>query len=1232
LAKSADNMIGIDMTPTAPTISNIAWDKVGTPGNNSVIDGIPEAKYTINETTGAVKTTVDNTLFTSEVIRTGTVVRVQLPKEAKGAELEAKEGNLVLVTWGVTAVDEVELTATDITNGYVDVVVPFEVIRQQNTGDVPVFAQIQRGRSISAPSSDVVVNYQFEVDGWFNLNGVTTANAPETAAYGFVIEGADTRVGASTVIGDINGDGYEDVFVSSMNADANNGRGWVVFGRTDGASISLSELNEGGPKGFAVSHKGYTNMPYALGIASKAGDVNGDGLADFIVSDPYADPNAKANAGRAYVIFGRTATSNIELSTFTMSPSAAPSTVQGFTINGRNAYDYLSISVSGGGDVNGDGLDDLIVSAPYADPYTGYSDAGTEYVIFGKTSGTAVYVSSVAPSFGSKRTDFVGTGGFAIMAEKVAGQTLQGWTVASAGDINNDGLEDFIIGNGNNDTTGTNNGMAYVVFGKSDTQALNLSSITTGTGTNGFAVYGNQNQTGYTLNAAGDVNGDGYGDLILGSTYNDANGGEDNNKGRATVIFGKADGARVYLSNVTPKATDKNSGAFVGCGGFVIQGDVDHDWAGMEVASAGDVNGDGLADLLVVAPFADRNGGSSGSVYVVYGRTETNAVNLSALANKQGGFRINGACANDVLGLDSYLFGAAGIWEYRAIWVKHNVVSSGDINGDGFDDIVISSQYTENASGTDKGRTYVVFGGMSEATNAVFDPNNSDAIGTAGADLLTGDGSNNQLVGGDGNDTLVGAGGADVLFGGRGNDVMVLDRDNVAQIGKTGGAQEVLRINGGTGTDTLRLDNSDDPTQAITLDLRTMRDTVIDSVERIDLAGGGNRVIINEKDVNQMGSSNVFNTTTGWTGTTTGAPAGWGAVNTGRQMLIEGGTTTLDDGTVLTDHARVDGDWALTGTVQKTEAVTTMDADGNPVVSNVTTIYKVLQNVYNKQQVLVDNEVSLNMAPTIDLAYGEMEGGIEFAEKLTDEGTTVKLSLLGTGAVAGNAVDFRWGTAQIDLNTTSATSTRHVLTAADIAAGFITVFVSEATITAESVASKLDSLGRINLHTTLYASDTGPVLADSSEYPIIADFRPTQPTINALTWADTPLGRSSDLSGIPEAKFAMNEASGVITTTVDNAIYTSEVINGGTKVRVQLPTAGVVGAKMPTLLGDKVHLYFGDGEVVATVTQADLTAKYIDVTVPFEIIRLQPPGPVVVSAQIEQNGNFSNAAPEVEVT
>ncbi|WP_205872726.1 Ig-like domain-containing protein [Limnohabitans planktonicus] len=1231
LAKSADNMIGIDMTPSTPTISNIAWDVAGKPGNTSVIDGIAEAKYAINETTGAVKTTVDNTLYTSEVIRSGTVVRVQLPQEAKGAELEAKEGNLVLVTWGVTAVDEYEITATDITNGYVDVVVPFDVIRQQNTGDVPVFAQIQRGRAISAPSSELTVNYQFEVDGWFNLNGVTTANAPETAVYGFVIEGADTKVGAVSVVGDINGDGYEDVFMSGTQAGTNQGKGWVVFGRTDGATISLSELDAGGAKGFAVSHKGFSNDPYALGNTSRAGDVNGDGLADFIVSAPYANPNGNADAGSAFVIFGRKTTTNIELSTFSMVAASSPATVQGFVINGRNKYDYLGLSVTGGGDVNGDGLDDLIVSAPYADPYSGYSDAGTEYVIFGKTSGNAVNVSSVAPSFGSKRTDFVGTGGFAIMAEKVAGQTLKGWQIASAGDINNDGLEDFIIGNGRNDTTGSNNGMAYVVFGKSDTKALYLSSITSGTSTAGFAIYGDQYLTGYSVAAAGDVNGDGYGDLILGSMYNDSNGLTNN--GRATVVFGKADGARVFLSNIAPKANDLNSGAKMGVGGFTIQGEKTQDWAGWTVSGAGDINGDGLADVLVAAPLSDRNGSNSGSVFVVYGRTGTYTVNLSELANKQGGFRINGACASDWLASGQALMNStADDWSYLSKSLKQTPLSFGDINGDGFDDIVVNAGATDNASGSDKGRSYVVFGGMSEATNAVFDPNNSDAIGTADADLLTGDGSSNQLVGGDGNDTLVGAGGADVLYGGRGNDVFVLDRDNVAQIGKTGGAQEVLRMNGGTGTDTLRLDNSDDPTQAITLDLRTMRDTVIDSVERIDLAGGGNRVIINEKDVNQMGSSNVFNTTTGWTGTTTGAPAGWGAVNTGRQMLIEGGTTTLDDGTVLTDHARVDGDWALSGTVQKTEAVTTMDANGDPVVSNVTTIYKVLQNVYNKQQVLVDNEVSLNMAPTIDLAYGEMEGGIEFAEKLTDGGTTVKLSLLGTGAVAGNAVDFRWGSAQIDLNTTSATSTRQVLTAADIAAGFITVFVSEATITAESAAAKLDSLGRINLHTTLYASDTGSVLADSSEYPILADFRPTQPTINTLTWADTALGRSSDLSGIPEAKFAMNETTGVITTTVDNAIFTSEVINGGTRVRVQLPTAGVPGAKMPTLLGDKVHVYFGDGEAVATVTQADLTAKFIDVTVPFEIIRLQPPGPVVVSAQIEQNGSFSIAAPEVEVT
>ncbi|OJA03216.1 integrin alpha, partial [Bathymodiolus thermophilus thioautotrophic gill symbiont] len=148
------------------------------------------------------------------------------------------------------------------------------------------------------------------------------------------------------------------------------------------------------------------------------------------------------------------------------------SIAQGFVMNGENAYDYSGRSVSSAGDVNGDGLDDLIVGAYKADP-AGKSKAGKSFVVFGTTDTTAINLSTIA----------AGTGGFVINGENTNDQI--GFSVSSAGDVNGDGLDDLIIGapEANNET-----GKSYVVFGATNTTAINLSTIATGTG--GFVING----------------------------------------------------------------------------------------------------------------------------------------------------------------------------------------------------------------------------------------------------------------------------------------------------------------------------------------------------------------------------------------------------------------------------------------------------------------------------------------------------------------------------------------------------------------------------------------------------------------------------------------------------------------------------------------------------------------------------------------------------------------------
>jgi hypothetical protein len=159
-----------------------------------------------------------------------------------------------------------------------------------------------------------------------------------------------------------------------------------------------------------------------------------------------ADVSGKSDAGKSYVIFGKKDSTAIDLSAI-----ASGSGIGGFVINGENVNDISGISVSSAGDINGDGLDDLIVGAKYADPNNKES-AGKSYVIFGKKDSTAVNLSAI------------GTGGFVINSEN--GGDSSGWSTSNAGDVNGDGLDDLIV---SSPQASVNNelkeGKAYVVFG-----------------------------------------------------------------------------------------------------------------------------------------------------------------------------------------------------------------------------------------------------------------------------------------------------------------------------------------------------------------------------------------------------------------------------------------------------------------------------------------------------------------------------------------------------------------------------------------------------------------------------------------------------------------------------------------------------------------------------------------------------------------------------------------------
>jgi hypothetical protein len=347
-----------------------------------------------------------------------------------------------------------------------------------------------------------------------------------------------------------------------------------------------------------------SNFGFAV---AAAGDINADGYADLIVGAPIARPGSQ----QVYIYAGSAA--GLSASAF-------------FTASSSQAGDLLGNSVDGGGDVNGDGVDDFIAGAYGADITTDTTDAGIVYVYHG--------AAGVQPSLAL------------TLSGEGAGHQF-GWSAALAGDVNGDGFDDLIAGAWKYDN---DRGRVYLFHGSAG--GIQPSPALTLTGENTLDGFG------YSVDGAGDVNGDSFDDVVIGAWQNDEGGSQ---AGKLYVYYGSAAG-------VTPLAPFTSVGAA-------------ESELGAAVAGAGDVNGDGYADIVAGAYRDDASDEDAGAVRLYLGSPTGPALPAIAVAA--------GEAANDRLGFA--------------------VNGAGDINGDGFDDL-LAGAYLNDAAATNAGKAYAYSG------------------------------------------------------------------------------------------------------------------------------------------------------------------------------------------------------------------------------------------------------------------------------------------------------------------------------------------------------------------------------------------------------------------------------------------------------------------------------------------------------------------------------------------
>jgi len=483
---------------------------------------------------------------------------------------------------------------------------------------------------------NVLISLHFFITASFGW-ALSPNTSLSSASASYIGENAGDESGYSiAIVEDVNGDGYDDIVVGAyMNSDngPNAGKAYLIFGKK--VAWTMDNLLENADASFL----GETDEDWAGFNVAGAGDVNGDGLNDILIS-AHGNDDAGEWAGKVYLILGKE--SGWVLNTDLALADAS--------FLGENEGDYAGYAIASAGDVNNDGLADILIGAPFNN--SAFYHAGKSYIIFGRETGWTLNMSLARAD-----ASFVGEGS----------DDDTGRVVASAGNVNNDEYDDILIATPDWEygMGGLSYGKTYLILGKATGEwEHNVSLSLADASFIGEASLDNAARS----TGVGDVNGDGYDDISIGAPFNN-DGGAD--AGKAYLIFGKETG---WARDADLSTADAS---------FI--GEAMGDSAGANVSPAGDVNGDGYADLLIGANLNDDAGDRAGKTYLVFGK-ETGWMTDTPLSSADASF----------IGESLENFSGFGI-------------SGGkDANNDGYSDFLIGAFGNAEGGGPETGQTYLI--------------------------------------------------------------------------------------------------------------------------------------------------------------------------------------------------------------------------------------------------------------------------------------------------------------------------------------------------------------------------------------------------------------------------------------------------------------------------------------------------------------------------------------------